>query len=30
MVELKIVILLVLMGALLLGMRLSAAPASDG
>jgi hypothetical protein len=29
MIELKITILLVLMGALLLGMRATAAPASD-
>jgi hypothetical protein len=30
MVELKIAILVTLMGALLLGMRFTAAPASDG
>ena len=30
MVEIKIIILVTLMGALLLGMRIGAAPASDG
>jgi hypothetical protein len=30
MIELKIVMLVALMGLLLLGMRLTAAPASDG
>ncbi|MGY3031067.1 hypothetical protein ACVIIV_000237 [Bradyrhizobium sp. USDA 4354] len=30
MVELKIVVLVALMGALLLGMRITASPASDG
>lgn len=30
MIELKIVILVALMGALLLGMRITARPASDG
>lgn len=30
MVELKIIIMVALMGALLLGMRVSANPASDG
>lgn len=30
MIELKIVILVALMGALLLGMRVTARPASDG